>query len=59
MEVYVDGAPTSISCIIPAGQLSCSATGSVSVAELSKVAMKNEGPGVFTDPTAIILMELY
>jgi len=60
-RLYLDGSPTSLVCTVPAGQLSCSATGSVVVTGLSEVAMKNEGPvgvpgntGLLRDPTVIL-----
>jgi len=64
VRLYLDGVSTSLVCTVPAGQLSCSATGSVVVTGLSEVVMKNEGPvgvpgntGVLRDPTAILALQ--
>jgi len=60
-RLYLDGSPTSLVCTVPAGQISCSATGSVVVTGLSEAAMKNEGPvgmeginGVLRDPSVLL-----
>jgi len=65
VRLYLDGSPTSLVCTVPAGQLSCSASGSVVVPGISEIAMKNEGPigvpgntGVLRDPTAIVTMQV-
>jgi len=64
VRLYLDGLSTSLVCTVPAGQLSCSATGSVVVTGISEVVMKNEGPvgvpdntGLLRDPTAILAMQ--
>ena len=64
VRLYLNGVSTSLVCTVPAGQLSCSATGSVVVTGISEVVMKNEGPvgvpgntGVLRDPTAILAIQ--
>ncbi len=65
VRLFLDGSPTTLSCTIPAGSLSCEAVGSVPVVGIGELVMKNEGPngtpdatGVLREPTALLTMEL-
>jgi len=58
-RLYLDGVSTSIFCTVLAGELGCSANGSVPAPIGSEIAIKNDGTTTFlSDPTAFVTVQL-